>query len=304
MSAKHACINLYIITVIYNRRIDDIVSLPEFEKLQRRHSEVNLIVADNSTDETIRQYNREAASVKESIRYIECGGNIGLSRAYNRALATIPSTQLFWVMLADDDTHFSMEYLENGYRQIRQEEKITLDTAKSYYLREPLQLLCGIVETDSGWISPRTEHSKEMVFSSFLVKPKPGIYQDLYPINSGLFLSGKAIKKVGGFDERLFLDQVDFLMMDRLRKCGIRRIGVLPGQIRQSFSGGLDTGHDNNSSPSKMRSVYVRWEIFRRDFETYCELTDKPWYYRYYILGRRKLMLAVQKCFFADKCFG
>ena len=44
-----------------------------------------------------------------------------------------------------------------------------------------------------------------------------------------------------------------------------------------------------------VQSSDKRWKIFRKDFETYCDLTNKPWYYRAYILGRRRLMLVVQK---------
>lgn len=292
MSEKYSPVRIHIVTVVYNRDIESIASMPEFERLKVRHPEVDLIIVDNSTDEDILEHNRGIASVKDNLRYIECGGNIGLSRAYNRALATIPPAESFWVMLADDDTHFSMEYLENGCKQIQQETKLS-HKKKDSLRRNPLQMLCGVVKTDGGWISPRTEHSKEMAFSSFLIKPKPGIYQDLYPINSGLFLEGSAIQKVGGFDERLFLDQVDFLMMDRLRACGIRRIGVLPGNIHQSFSGEMKTGKKGHEE--EPHSSDVRWDIFRKDFETYCELMHKPWYYRSYILVRRGIVVRIQK---------
>ena len=321
---------IYIITVIYNRQIDEIRSLPEFQILMDRHPGVGLIVADNSTDANVLERNRRTAAESgwliyeaavenngtihqtpppgsdEAIHqttsapgsgqmiYLECGGNVGLSRAYNKALAAIPKDEAYWVMLSDDDTEFSLEYLENGCRQI---ERQALRTGTSTTSRkddrnagrESLRVLCGVVLTGRGWISPRSEHAKELAFSQVLRKPKPGIYRDLYPINSGLFLEGSAIREVGGFDERLFLDQVDFLMMDRLRARGIRRIGVLPGEIRQAFSGEVGAGTGTVQSSDK------RWKIFRKDFETYCDLTNKPWYYRAYILGRRWLMLGMQQ---------
>lgn len=331
MREKHTQTRIHIITVLYNRRIEEIRSLSEFEQLQSRHHEVGLIIVDNSTDEEILEHNRETASRNEDLRYIECGGNIGLSRAYNRALATIPQTQPFWVMLADDDTWFSPEYLKNGCKKINAELNRAIllskragrtfddgsrsgeraDAGKEIHRdsRDSLQVLCGVVETQRGWISPRTEHAKELAVSSFLKKPKPGVYRDLYPVNSGLFLDGNVIRKVGGFDERLFLDQVDFLMMDRLRKGGIRKIGVLPGKILQSFSGEIgskpdgvsaENGTDTESAgreKNEIRSSKERWKIFRKDFETYCELTDKPWYYRNYLLGRRRLMIGLQELY-------
>ena len=158
-------------------------------------------------------------------------------------------------------------------------------------MRDPLSILCGVVQTENGWISPRSQRTKELALSFLIRRPHPGIYRDLYPINSGLFLEGRIIREAGGFDERLFLDQVDFLMMDRIRAMGIRRVGVLPGQIRQSFSGELKL-HDAADS---LKSSEARWEIFRKDFETYCALTGKPWHYRVYLEGRRRAILWLRK---------
>ena len=320
-------VRIHIITVIYNRRISRIRSMPQFEAFISRYPEAGWIIADNSTDDVIVQENRETASLKNWLRYVECGGNIGLSRAYNRAIATIPQEEAYWIMLSDDDTYFSMEYLENAIRRIRHEQKLWKETpagekrwtreaeednplkgggqddprldqgmrAAGGRVREPLRMLCGVVLTEGGWISPRSEHTKEFALSGLLRQPKPGIYRDLYPINSGLFLEGSAIREAGGFDERLFLDQVDFLMMDRLRSCGIRRIGVLPGKILQSFSGDMSQGWKKESSETPGQSADERFRIFRKDFQVYCELTGKPWYYRAWVLGRRTLMLGIQK---------
>ena len=330
---------LYIITVVYNRQIDEIRSISEFYILMNKYPDAGLIVTDNSTDESVLEQNRAAASRSGRIQYLESGGNIGLSRAYNLALASIPKDEPFWVMLSDDDTRFSMEYLENGYRRIRRElnsvpgcdakqhRRVTEFASGNYkstyktefweeeQIREPLRMMCGVVQTEHGWISPRLEHTKEFAFSWMLRRPKPGIYRDLYPINSGWFLEGSAIREAGGFDERLFLDQVDFLMMDRLRARGIRKIGVLPGEIRQAFSGEIHrsfSGGIHRLFSGKTRKPYSgetgepysgetrqaleeRWVIFRKDFKVYCNLTNKPWWYRVYLLGRRRLMLEVRK---------
>jgi GT2 family glycosyltransferase len=320
-NAKGAEVPLYIITVVFNLRIREIRSLRAFRSLQERHPLVCLVIADNSTEGDILRENRREAGLfgEERARqdggflYIACGGNKGLSRAYNLALKKILSAQDAavcgrpdrvgdcrrpgaWVMLADDDTFFSMEYLERACRQVHVEEALRLETDLGSARRERLRVLCGVVltgDTGNRFLSPRSEHAKELAFFGMLRPPKPGIYQDLYPINSGLFLEGSAIREAGGFDERLFLDQVDYLMMDRLRAHGIRRIGIVPGLIRQSFSGDLRKAFakDGQKEPTGKGN---RDRIFRKDFQTYCELTGKPWYYRSFILGRRRLMLTAK----------
>lgn len=99
-------LTIHIITVIYNRKIEEIVSLRQFERLVRHRPEVELIIADNSTVGSILEQNELAAVKRGWLRYIGCGGNIGLSRAYNLAIASIPEENPYWVMLADDDTFF------------------------------------------------------------------------------------------------------------------------------------------------------------------------------------------------------
>ena len=297
-NAKGAEVPLYIITVVFNLRIREIRSLRAFRSLQERHPLVCLVIADNSTEGDILRENRREAGLfgKDRARqgdgflYIECGGNKGLSRAYNLALKEILSAEDVavcgrlagvgdcrrsgaWVMLADEDTDFSGEYLENVCRMTERLQG-----------RDNLSILCGVVETEKGWISPRSRRTAACAASFLLKRPSPGIYRELCPVNSGLCIRLSALERIGGFDERLFLDQVDFLTMDRLRYIGIDRAGVLPGRILQSFQA-------EHPDPEK---TLRRWRIFRRDFRTYCTITGKPWYYRTYLLMRRRLAIAAR----------
>ena len=286
-----------ILAVVYNRRITEIASLDAFGRFCGRHAGAGLIIADNSTrEETVRENRAMAAALPERyaglrLRYVNCGGNAGLSRAYNlglkdlfpqreacsdcgsertvrqeRPTETAADPENTWIMLADDDTVFSETYLEQVH-----------SAARRLRGRQDICVMCGVVETEGGWISPRSRRTEAFPFSFLLKRPYPGIWRDLRPINSGMCLRLSAIGAIGGFDERLFLDQVDFLTMDRLGKAGMRLTAVLDGEIRQSFSAQAD-------DPEKTRK---RWEIFRKDFETYCTLSGRSWLYRRYILFRR-----------------
>jgi len=266
---------LYLITVLYNRSVKEIRSLAVLLSFLRYHQEAEVFLVDNSTDEEIMAANAALTqSAKEKfsgrVHYVQVGYNAGLSRAYNLALEKIEDEDDFWVMLADDDTLFSRDYLESAYRVIRNNLK-------------GLKVLCGVVETGKNWISPRSMHTSWMAFSFWLRRPKPGIYRNLNPINSGLFLEGKTLRSIGGFDERLFLDQVDFLLMDRLRAAGVDRVGVTGGKILQSFSG--------DGGVADAQKARARWEIFKKDFRMYCELTGKSRVYEWYILLRRRAMM-------------
>ena len=103
---------LYIITIIYNSRVEDIRSLDVFLSFKEKYPDTVIMAVDNSVDETILKSN---SACTLPVEYIPCGGNAGISKAYNIALNTIKDEN-FRVMLSDDDTLFSEEYMENMYK--------------------------------------------------------------------------------------------------------------------------------------------------------------------------------------------
>ena len=258
---------LYILTIVYNTKIEDIKSLDVFLSFKEKHPDTVLLIADNSVDQSILASN-EGCTLP--VTYIPCGGNVGISKAYNKALGTIKDSS-FRVMLSDDDTLFSQEYMENMYEASGKDEN-----------RD--RLFCGLIDTNNGWMSPRTIRTTNAAFPFMLRKPVPGVYSNRNPVNSGLCIPGHLISSIGGYDERLFLDYVDYLFMDKIRAKGYGEVLLVPGKIVQDFSGFSDD----------IDSTLKRWEIFRKDFTTYCELTHKSWFYKNYLLARRSVNIKVQ----------
>lgn len=252
---------------MYNTKIEDIKSIDVFLSFVERHPEATLLVADNSTDTAILDSNSKCSL---PIIYVPCGGNVGISKAYNLALGKIENSS-FRVMLSDDDTLFSKEYMENMYAAATEEDNQD-------------RLICGLIDTGKGWMSPRTIKTTNVAFPFMLRKPDVGVYSNRNPVNSGLCIPNRLIKIVGGYDERLFLDYVDYLFMDKLREKGYGEILLVPGKIIQEFSGFSDD----------ISSSIKRWEIFRSDFTTYCELTHKSWFYKNYLLTRRSINIKLQ----------
>ena len=259
---------LYIITIIYNSRVEDIRSLDVFLSFKEKYPDTVIMAVDNSVDEAILKSN---SACTLPVEYIPCGGNVGISKAYNIALNTIKDEN-FRVMLSDDDTLFSEEYLENMYKAAQLAENKD-------------RLICGLIDTDKGWMSPRSVKTTNAAFPFMLKKPVPGVYKDRNPVNSGLCIPGFLLHKIGGYDERLFLDYVDYLFMDKIRDIGYGEVVLVPGKIHQEFSGFSDN----------LDSTLKRWEIFRKDFTAYCDITKKSWAYKNYLLARRSLNINAQK---------
>ena len=259
---------LYIITIIYNSRVEDIRSLDVFLSFKEKYPDTVIMAVDNSVDEKILKSNSVCTL---PVEYIPCGGNAGISKAYNIALNTIKDED-FRVMLSDDDTLFSEEYMENLYKAAQLAENKD-------------RLICGLIDTDKGWMSPRSVKTTNAAFPFMLKKPVPGVYKDRNPVNSGLCIPGFLLRKIGGYDERLFLDYVDYLFMDKIRDIGYGEVVIVPGKIHQEFSGFSDN----------LDSTLKRWEIFRKDFTAYCDITNKSWAYKNYLLARRSLNINAQK---------
>ena len=131
--------NLYIVCVIYNKKITDIRSLNNFFRLKEKHSFIKIMIMDNSS-EKYSSHNQKIweKEYKDEIIYLNNNGNVGLSKAYNKALDYIPEKK-YTVMISDDDTLFSDEYLGNIIRALK---------------KGRTDIISGIVSTDKIILSP------------------------------------------------------------------------------------------------------------------------------------------------------
>ncbi|WP_081931556.1 glycosyltransferase family 2 protein [Bifidobacterium magnum] len=94
------------VIVVYNHEIKDI---PSLALLQKSDYINRIIICDNSTDAGIIRDNVETSESKVKIKYIQMHGNVGLSKAYNRAVSE--STSDFIVIL-DDDTPLPEDFFQ------------------------------------------------------------------------------------------------------------------------------------------------------------------------------------------------
>ena len=225
---------------------------------------MQIIVVDNSEEEYTK-VNQHLLENCNSIRYICNHGNLGLSKGYNKAINSIED-DCYWVMLSDDDTEFGMDYLRNVCD--------SLETTKA-------NIITGCIKVSDGTsISPVTSNS--IINRNKKPITIPGVYENIYCINSGLAIKSDVFNAIGLFSEDLFLDMIDFWFMDTLIKYNLNRIEVLDGTIYQSFSGN-ETFNDYSMK---------RYEIYKRDFNEYCKLTNKPITYKI-ILIKRRIRLAL-----------
>lgn len=248
--------HFYIACVVYNRRVQDITSLKQFISLAEKHEDVQILLYDNSTDHAVIKYNAEWTG-KPFVTYTNNCGNIGLSKAYNKVLhITSESDWIFW---ADDDTMFSDRYMENVYRAAKEEK---------------YSVISGIVHTSVNTVLSPIYRNKKV--KKKIVSEKT--YSDVYCINSGLCIRRSVYDMIGLYDERLFIDMIDYWLFDELRKYDMDCVYVTDGAVVQNFSG---------NEAASFQKLFGRFKIYSRDFNKYCNIEQKGIIYRIRILVKR-----------------
>lgn len=266
---------LYIATVLYNKRICDIASLETVLSFIETvgNDNAQLIIVDNS-DKIEINADDEKDMIHKNIVYIRNGGNLGLSKAYNKAFqyslkrSIVPENE--YILFIDDDTPLSYEYFNSIYSEVNDLKR----------KEDGVNVITGIISSGGKAMSP-TKGFRFMFRDKDYIT-EPGVYDDISCISSGMAVRLSALKEICGFEERLFLDMIDYTMLFRLSKIGICKVLVIDNRAVQNFS-----GRDEKDKKALLR----RFEIYKKDFTTYCKITGKGTIYRFLHLLKRRISI-------------
>ncbi|MDT2596627.1 glycosyltransferase [Enterococcus dongliensis] len=206
---------LYIGIVLYN-------SLIEHSKILT--TDINgidctIIFSDNSDIETIRRKNQRYAEAN-AIQYKNNNGNIGLSRAYNSILKQLPKdNKEDYLMWLDDDTEISNKFIRELILAIKDGYDVIMPKIVGQE---------GIIYSPNeyGYLKNRLILNKKR---ADLIN-----FNRINAINSCLTVRLQLYKEMV-YNEQLFLDQVDQLFFDNIRKLDLQ-YKVLASHVNQNFS--------------------------------------------------------------------
>lgn len=250
--------DFFIICVLYNKKINDINSLDTFKRFKGTNEHIRIMIFDNSTDEEIIQKNKLYSD--DLIEYFCNNGNLGLSKVYNLGLEKVKiQSSTYAIMLADDDTDFSIDYLKNAYNEIQKEE---------------VHVVAGIVYSNDCIMSPKLSISKNEFVN------EPGVYKHIYAINSGIVFDDYVTSVLGQFDESLFLDMIDYWFAKKVDQFGIVETSVVEGRINQNFSGTTKT---DLKAERKRYAIYSKdvkafMKVFPEEAKTMRKILIKRWF--------------------------
>lgn len=206
--------DLFFVVVLYKTSLEDSKTINSLGNIIKENS--NLFVFDNSP---VRQYENENFQFKSfTVCYYHDATNPGLSTAYNSALDECSKSNKKWLLLLDQDTTFTKEYLEEIER---------LD-----YDKIPDKVVAIIPRVIS--LSDRRSIAPVKMFLGGICRPvdaEGGVVNiPISGINSGTILSVSYMNTIGGFSTDYTLDMLDHWYFRKIvqdnKKCYLLKSSV------------------------------------------------------------------------------
>lgn len=210
---------IFFVVVLYKVKLEDSQTIKSLD--EALETSTNLLVFDNSPH---RQYEKEYFDLgKFSIHYHHDGSNPGLSRAYNLALEFASQNNCTWLLLLDQDTIFTVDYIKEI--QDIQTDQLSNDVAA---------IIPKVVSNDHNKvISPAILYLGGFAKPVFLDK---GIaHLNINGINSGTLLRVYFMNAIGGFNEKYPLDMLDHWYFSQIFKRK-KNVYVMNSTIYQNLS--------------------------------------------------------------------
>lgn len=223
-----------VLVVVYNKSLYESLTLESLRDI----SGLEIFVADNSTSD----YGNEKIASELGYRYVNMGGNMGLSKAYNRVISTLEKNDDF-ICLFDDDTKADKTYFDT-----------LLEDAGRF---KDIDIFAPVVKDKKGILSP-------CVFTG--IRGKRVKQLELIPqhrisvVNTGLAVRLKIFRDYR-YDEGLFLDYIDHAFVRDITNNDKSKIHIINAVLEQRFSG---------SEKTKRQDALNRYKIFKKDLRYFC----------------------------------
>lgn len=258
---------LLIVIVIYETKIYDSVAFKSLsENITDNYVNFKIIIYDNSKCKS------EEISFRDSLleNYIWDSNNGGVSKAYNYAARYAKANGFDWLLLADQDTIFPRNIIENYIEAINNNQDIKLFLPKVR------------VAPNGKFMSPVKNYffitSLSNTAPSKIINPsKYGI------INSGMLINVDAFWNVGGYNNKVWLDYSDFQFIERFSN-KYHKAFVIDNECIQSFS---------NDNPDFNQKI-TRFKLFCSSVKNYQALKPLNKLWIGYSVLKRAISLTVK----------
>ena len=234
---------IYVVIVLYNQAPAASPAVTAFAAALETHAALSsafqLLVYDNSPD---------AQPAPPFAEYRHDATNQGLATAYNYALARAVDEKCAWLLLLDQDTQVTLDYLE---------ELVGLTRDLSGDAR--VSAIVPKLESDKGIKSPTLDFLEWLRRQAQFPRKRPlfataatyGLQDEQFSaFNSASVMRVAALQSIGGFPPAFWLDFLDVAVFHALHASGCRMF-VMRSTLRHELS--LDTKRFYEKSGSLAR---------------------------------------------------
>lgn len=215
-----------IVTITYNK----VPNLSIFEQAAQQVDYV--ILCDNSSKPQISQRISQYCSSHPKFIHLFNNANLGISKAYNKAVAYAQKLGVFWLYFFDDDAQFDLNWItlaKNSWQKLEAQ-------------RQPVGILSPIVSNDPKYL--RSSIGLKTDFSTISSV-----------ITSGMFTTMKVFNRCGGYNPDYFLEWADLEFARRVKQSGFLVFRLNRVLIFQAFGRTLDNANPRN----KLVNIYIKY---------------------------------------------
>ena len=199
---------LGVVVVLHRVRPADSVALTTLESVLGTSGQRPLVLVHDNSD--VRTGDGQAPRVVTTLRHDP--SNPGLAAAYEWAAAEAEAAGCSWLLLLDQDTRLTPDFLDEVGRLVENDAALPQD----------VDVLLPTVVHDGRVLSP---HRRVRLRTRPVTTRAPGVIRERCSwVNSGTVLRLSALKAVGGFPQDYPLDHLDHALAHRLQAHGSRAL--------------------------------------------------------------------------------
>lgn len=209
---------IQVVVVLYGMKAEQSIALQTF--MQYRDALVDgykLCIYNNSPEITVEC---------EGAEVINAAANDGLAKAYNYALSRAEQHECQWLLLLDQDTQLTKEYLHALSRFVRSAD------ALKHVAAVPRLVQNGVQMSPASYLLWRGVAWRQTPIAKDGTLPKDEI---LTAFNSGALMNVFILRTLNGFDENYPLDMLDHRMFYLFHQRKLP-VSILPVVLSHSLS--------------------------------------------------------------------
>lgn len=222
------------VVVLYNEKINDSQTLISLDRGLDEGEQLDLIIYDNSK---AFQEVKNSTFKKFNIKYFHNPKNPGVSLAYNYGAKQAKRLNKQWLLILDQDTMFSTDFLKKMKEAIVNNNEIKL-------FSPILKLSNDVILSPCSFKYFHGRHLNKVPLGK-------NALSNNQPVNSGIIVSLDIFMKAGGYNDKVTLDYSDHQFIERFKKIE-KNYFVINSVGQQNFSG----------SEMDIKKVLIRFKYF------------------------------------------